>query len=127
MSDMRTPLKRVRGMGAAKEGTGHFWHQRLTALANIPLVIFFVGFVITYNGASYEEIRGVLANPVITVIMMLALLSILYHMKLGMQMVIEDYAEKEGMKVLLLLLNISFVIILGVVSFFALVKIAFGG
>ena len=67
MSDMRTPLNRVRGLGSAKEGTDHFWRQRLTAIANIPLVIFFIGFVIANNGASYEEVRAAIANPVVTV------------------------------------------------------------
>ena len=62
MSDMRTPLGKVRGLGSAREGTGHFWRQRLTAIANIPLILFFVGFLIALNGASYAEVRAALAQ-----------------------------------------------------------------
>jgi succinate dehydrogenase / fumarate reductase, membrane anchor subunit len=96
MTDMRTPLGRVRGLGSAREGTIHFWRQRLTAIANVPLVLFMVGLMVALVGAPYEDVRATLANPFVTLVVILFLVSVLYHMKLGMQIVIEDYVQREG-------------------------------
>ena len=127
MVDMRTPLRKVRGLGSARDGTGDFWHQRLTALSSIPLLIFFLVLVIALTGSTYEEVRETLANPFIALVLAFMLISILYHMKIGMQIIIEDYVHEEGTKIVLLALNIFFPIVLGVLSLAALFKIVLGG
>ncbi|MEX0343417.1 MAG: succinate dehydrogenase, hydrophobic membrane anchor protein [Rhizobiaceae bacterium] len=127
MTDLRTPLGKVLGSGSAKEGTEHFWRQRLTAIANVPLVLFFVGLLISMTGADYESVTGVLANPLVAILMILMVGSALYHMRLGMQVVIEDYVHGEGMKISLLILNSFFTVAVGAACVFSLLKLAFGG
>ena len=126
MTDFRTPAKKVRGYGSAKDGTDHFWRQRLTALANIPLLLFFVGFVVSLNGASHDEVLAAIAHPFTAVALIAVLASALVHMKLGMQVVIEDYIHAEGTKIILLFLNAVFTYGIGLLAVFAILKINFG-
>lgn len=127
MNDMRTPLGKVRGLGSAKEGTDHFWKQRLTAIANVPLVLFFVWLLVSLNGASHPEVVATLSNPFIALCMLAVIFSVCLHMKLGMQIVIEDYVHSEGTKVALVILNIFFCVSVGLISAFAVLKLGFGG
>lgn len=127
MNDFRTPAARVRGLGSAKDGTSHFWLQRMTAVALVPLTLFFVGLVVALSDASYDQVRATLANPFVAIVMGLMLLAGAWHMKLGMQVIIEDYIHGKLLNVTLLMLNIFFSLIVGAASLFALLKIAFGG
>ena len=125
--DMRTPLGRVRGLGAAREGTGHFWLSRVTSVALIALTFFVVGLLVALNGASYGEVRAVLANPFVALLLIVTILTGLYHMWLGMQEIILDYAHSDAWKYTLLMLNTFFSVAVGAVCTFSLLKIAFGG
>lgn len=124
---MRTPLSKVRGLGSAKDGTTHFIHQRLTSLANIPLIGFFIWQLISLNGEPYSVVIDRLSSPLVAVVMLLVLISGIFHMKLGMQVIIEDYIHSEGRKMALLIANLFFSISMGALSIFAILKIAFGG
>jgi succinate dehydrogenase / fumarate reductase membrane anchor subunit len=122
----RTPLARVRGLGSAKQGAEHFWRQRLTAVANIFLAVFLVWLLATLAGEDYATVRGTLAKPHIAIPLLLLVLSGLLHMRLGMQTIIEDYVHAEGSKRVALMLNSFFVIVVGLVCVFAVLKLSFG-
>jgi succinate dehydrogenase membrane anchor subunit len=124
---MRTPLGRVRGLGSAKNGTGDFWRQRITALANVPLTIFFVLLVIILAGDNYRTVAATLSSPVIAILLLLAIVSVVTHMRIGMQVIIEDYVHGETGKIVLIILNTFFCVIVGLTAAFAILKLAFGG
>jgi succinate dehydrogenase / fumarate reductase, membrane anchor subunit len=123
---MRTPLGRVLGFGSAKSGTEDFWLQRLTAIASIPLTIAGLVLVISLTGRSYSVVKQTLASPLVAVLLMLFVLANVLHMKIGVQIVIEDYVYDKNTKLTLLMLNIFFAWAIGLACFYAILKISFG-
>jgi succinate dehydrogenase / fumarate reductase membrane anchor subunit len=124
--NMRTPLGRARGHGSAKSGTGHFIHQRLTAIANIPLTIAVVLIVASLVGRNQVAVAQILGSTPVAIVMLLFIISVTYHMKIGMQVIIEDYVHDEAAKYGLLILNTFFAIAVGFASIYAILKLSFG-
>jgi len=123
---MRTPLGMVRGLGSARDGTHHWWMQRVTAISNIPLIIFLIVFVISHLGASRAEVVASVANPFVAILLALTMISVLWHMRLGLQVVIEDYVHGHGTRLAALLANSFFTAALGVAALYAILKMSFG-
>jgi succinate dehydrogenase / fumarate reductase membrane anchor subunit len=125
-SNMRTPLGRVRGYGSAKSGTADFIRQRLTAIANIPLTIGAVLIVISLIGRNHASVVQILGSTPVAIVMLLFIISVFYHMRIGMQAIIEDYVHEERAKYALLIFNTFFVIAAGFSSIYAILKLSFG-
>ena len=124
---LRTPLGRVRGLGSAKEGTAHWWAQRLTAIALVPLVLWFAVSLIVLTGADHATVAAWLRDPVAAVLMLLLILAGFHHAQLGMQVVIEDYVHSEGLKLALVTTVRFAAVALGIGAAFSVLKIAIGG
>ena len=123
---MITPLKRVRGLGSAKEGPAHFVRQRLTAALNLVLVPFAVGLIATLAGADLATVKATIAHPIVAILLIALVLSMAVHMSIGMQIIIEDYVHEEGAKLLLLLANTIFAFGVAAIAIFAVLKLSFG-
>jgi len=123
---MKTPFARVRGLGTAHSGTEHFWMQRLTGVANLPLIIAFLVVIVSLAGSSQASVIARLSNPFIAMILLAALISVLLHMRIGMQVIIEDYVHTELRKIALLMINTFFTLAIGIAATYAILKINFG-
>jgi len=124
--NMRTPLGRVRGLGSAKSGTEEFWLQRITAIASIPLTIAGLFLVISLTGRTYPAVKQILGSPLVAVLMMLFVIANALHMKIGVQVVIEDYVHDKLQKLTLITINNFFAWAVGLACIFAVLKISFG-
>jgi succinate dehydrogenase / fumarate reductase, membrane anchor subunit len=123
---IRTPLARVRGHGAAHSGTGHFWRQRLTAVANIPLTVAVVIIIVMLLGRNQAAVAQILGAPLVAIILLLFIASITTHMRIGMQVIIEDYVHDETARLVLIMGNTFFCIAVALASAYAIFKLSFG-
>jgi succinate dehydrogenase / fumarate reductase membrane anchor subunit len=123
---MSTPLARVRGFGTARSGTGHFWRQRLTAVANVPLTIAFVLIVVSLLGRNHAAAAQILGSPLVAIVMLLFIVSITTHMRIGMQVIIEDYVHEEPARLILVMLNTFFTLAVALASAYGILKLSFG-
>lgn len=121
---MRSNLGRVRGLGSAKEGVGHWWVQRLTAVALVPLTLWFVGSLIGQVGASHASVVAWLAQPCPAIVLILLAVATFYHAALGLQVVIEDYVAGEGLRLVAIAAMKLACFALATATVFAVLKLA---
>ena len=124
---MRTPLARVRGLGPAKQGTEHFWHQRLTSVASLVLSVFLIGLGVSMVGEPHEAVVARLASPFVAVPLLATVIAFAYHMQLGMEVIIQDYVYGEAKRLLALMANSFFCIAIALIGAFAILKLSIGG
>ncbi len=124
---MRSPLGRVRGLGSAREGVGHWWAQRMTALALVPLALWFVAALVGLTGADHGTARDWIGAPVPASLLVLLIVAAFYHGALGLQVVIEDYVHHEGAKLTALIAVNGLSLVLGLTGVLAVLTILFGG
>ncbi|MGD9920976.1 MAG: succinate dehydrogenase, hydrophobic membrane anchor protein [Pseudorhodoplanes sp.] len=122
---MRTPLSRVRYLGSAHSGTEHFWKQRVTSVALVPLTIIFVFIVAGLTGRNHAAAAQILGSPFVAITIMLFVIAGVYHMWLGMQVIIEDYVHSDQ-KLTLIMCNTFFCFVIALSCLYALVKLSFG-
>lgn len=124
---LRSPLGRALGLGSAKEGVAHWWAQRISAIALIPLVLWFVTAMVALTGADRGVVVAWLHAPFPAIVTVLLLIAVFYHMSLGLQVVIEDYVHTEWVKIGTLVLNKLLAFALAAAGVFAVLRIAFQG
>lgn len=119
-----SPLARARGLGSAHEGVHHWVHQRLTAIALIPLMIWLVSSIVSLSGAPYGVFLSWVANPLNALLLMFTVIAAFYHASLGVQVVVEDYISCKAKKTVLLIVSRLFFIGAGIAALFSILKIA---
>ena len=124
MTEFRTPLKRARGLGSGKSGTGHFWWQRVTAIFMIPLVAWLLGLLVSFVGADLASVQLAIAKPWNAIALSLFAILLFWHAKLGVQVVIEDYVHARGAEIALQLLVTLACVLGALASLYAIGRIA---
>jgi succinate dehydrogenase / fumarate reductase membrane anchor subunit len=125
ISIMRSPLGRARGLGSAKSGRGHWWGQRVTAVALVPLSLWFIFSVLHLIGLDQPAVAHWAGHPINTVLLLCLVAAMFYHMQLGLQVVIEDYVHVEGTRMISLLAMKAVVILVALTAFVSILKLAF--
>ncbi len=125
MNTLRTPLSRVKGLGSAKEGTSHFWSQRLSAIAMVPLILWLCFSIAALPGMSYVEVRDWLSSPVTAVIMILLLIAGFYHARLGLQVIIEDYVGSHAARTVSIIAVTLLSAVIAIIGIFSVLRVAF--
>jgi succinate dehydrogenase / fumarate reductase membrane anchor subunit len=124
-NSMRTTVRQVRHLGSARSGTQHVWRMRLTSFALIPLTIAFVWLMLSLVGKDYNSVRAAIGSPFVAIVLLLFLLTSIYHMMLGMQTIIEDYVHGEHAKTFSLMANAFFSICVGLACVYAVLRLSF--
>lgn len=120
---IRTPRARVRGLGASGHGADHWWFQRLTAAANPPLIIAFVIIVALMAGRPYPEAVALMGHPLVAIVLLLTVLSVTLHMRVGMQVIIEDYVHDKALRITALFANTIYTVVVAVACFYAILRV----
>jgi succinate dehydrogenase / fumarate reductase membrane anchor subunit len=124
--NLRSPLANVRGLGSAKEGTHHFWYQRVTALFLVPLTIWIMTALVMMTATDYESIRLWIQSPINALLLLFFIIALFFHAQLGVQVVIEDYIHSEWQKFSCIILIKFLAILAGMASALAIIKIFLG-
>jgi succinate dehydrogenase / fumarate reductase membrane anchor subunit len=123
---MATALHRVRHLGSAHGGTQDFWRQRVTGAANVPLVLGFIAVMFAVVGQPYDTVVNIIGSPLVSALLILLLVSAAIHMRIGMQVIVEDYIQGEALKVVLLVASTFFAVAVATVGVLSILKLAFG-
>ena len=121
---MQTPLAAVRGLGSAKSGLHHWWNQRMTAVAMVPLVIWMVSLCILMTGASYQDALAIASHPANATVLILFVGVGFWHAILGLQVILEDYVAAEGLRLVLIVVIRMFAIALAALSILSILRVA---
>ena len=126
VKSMRTPLGRVRNLGASHSGTTDFWRQRITAVAMVLLILPVIVVVMMLLGSNHAGAAQILGSPLVAIILLLFIIASAWHMKIGMQVVVEDYVHNEPLKLVMIMANNFFCIAVALASIYAILKLSSG-
>jgi len=126
VKSMRTPLGRVRALGASHSGTGDFWRQRLTAVAMLLLILPVIVVVMMLLGSNHAAATQMLGSPLVAIVLLLFIIASVWHMKIGMQVVLEDYVHHEQLKLAAIMANNFFCFAVALASIYAILKLSSG-